>query len=332
MKGRFFSYLHFLVLFAVISAVSLTGEAADKANGGGQGAYEVFPGEFRTMLSPVVADFVERYLYERVNLDEDKDATKRRMEFDEVKCSFPMQVSSFEMLKVADGLSVVIDNAKVYNISWFSNGNNVGEMSFPASFDLLLFTNQIDSYKDLVSRLRARTGGITSVRPNFVGCVPGKSSKAYRRHGPSFYLGHLEANTYLDSISGRPLWTVDYPVESLANLFVYERPVADVVASVELVAYNGDLFNIEIPVCELRTIMEDMGCDAYFGVSEIDEKSGEMEALAIFHNPDLQYLHKLEIKAVTSVLWNQDEVPRILIKMNPYIKLHNLTNLWGEKK
>lgn len=315
-----------------ISAASHSVEAADKAMGGGQGTYEVFSPELRTMLPPVVADFVERYLYDRVNLDEDAYVAKRRMEFDEVKCSFPIDVSFFGLLKAADGLSVVIDEAKVYNISWVSNGSNIGEMSFPASFDLLLFTNQVDSFKDLIARLKARSSGRSAVKRAFVGHEPASGSSAYRRNRASFYLGHLDSNTYHDSITGRPIWTRIYPGESLANLFVYEKPVADVMALVEVVDYTGDRTKVELPVCELRTVMEEMECEPYFGVSEMNEADGEIEALVVYHNPDLQYLHKMEVKANSSELWETDGKPRIHIKMHPYIKLHNLTNLWGDKK
>ena len=332
MKGGFFSYIHLMVLFTAISAASLNMEAADEALEGGYGRYEVFSGELRTMLPTVVADFVERYLYERVNLEENADAMKRRMAFDEVKCSFPMEVSYFERLKAADGLSVVIDDAKVYDISWSSNGTTIGDMSFPASFNLLLFTNQVDSFKDLIGRLQARASNRSAGKTAFVGHEPDSRSSAYKRSRASFYLGHLDSNTYHDSITGRPIWTRIYPGESLANLFVYEKPVADVVAVVEVVAYSGEQTKVELPVYELRTVMEEMGCEPYFGVSEMTEPDGELEALVVYHNPDLQYLHKMEVRADRSELWETQGNPRIHIKMNPYIKLHNLTNLWGDKK
>ena len=321
-----------IVLISVFSATSRNMEAADKALEEGQGSYEVFSAELRTMLPPVVADFVERYLYERVNLEKNADAMKRRMAFDEVKCSFPIETSYFERLKAADGLSVVIDNAKGYDISWSSNGATIGDMSFPASFNLLLFTNQVDSFKDLIGRLQARASNLSAGKTAFVGHEPDSRSSAYKRSRASFYLGNLDSNTYHDSITGRPIWTRLYPGESLANLFVYERPVADVVAVVEVVAYSGERTKVELPVCELRAIMEEMGCEPYFGVSEMNEADGKFEAMAVYHNPDLQYLHKLEVKADRSELWDTQGKPRIHIKMNPYIKLHNLTNLWGDKK
>lgn len=292
----------------------------------------VFTDELRTMLPPVVADFVEKYLYERVFLDKNEEETRRRMAFDEVSCSFPLKEASINQLQNADGLSVLLEQGKKYTITWSSDGENIGEISFPASFNLLLFTNQVESYKDLVSRLNYRANNKSGVKINYVRHRSDSVSSAYRRNGTSFYLGHLESHTYHDSISGRPIWTREFPAESLANLFVFEKPVAEVTAIVEVLAYNGDKTSIHIPVQQLRELLEEMGCDPYFGVSEVKEETGEIDALVVYHNPDLQYLHKLEVKADPSKVWQEDGVAMITIKLTPYIKLHNLKNLWGEKK
>lgn len=318
-----------LLCASFIALTSLTAHADEKKNV--HGKYELFTEQLRPMLSPVIANFIERYLYERVNLDADANEAQRKMNFDEVKCTFPLQNAELEKLKTADGLSVIIDKGKVYTVSWYSGENLIGEITFPVSYNLITFTDKIKSYNDLVARLRQSTKRSNSSVPTFVGTEPASNSATFKHQGAEFYLGHLEANTYLDSITGRPLWTAQYPAESLANLFVYERPVADVTATVATVAYNGKSEDIDIPLHKLREIMNETGCSPYFGVSEINNKTGEIEALVVYHNPDLAYLHKMEVTLNPNNVWGKDGKPYIHIRLMPYIKLHNLTNLWGER-
>lgn len=318
-----------LLCLSILTVATLTATAAERIDD--HRKYELFTEQLRPMLSPVIADFIERYLYERMNLDADSGEAQRKMNFDEVRCSFPLQNAELEKLKTADGLSVLIDKGKVYTVSWYAGEDIIGEMTFPISYNLIAFTDQVKSYKDLVARMRHSAQSNDNSVPTFVGTEPAPSSASFKRQGAEFYLGHLEANTYLDSITGRPLWTAHYPAESLANLFVYERPVADVMVSVASVAYDGTTEEVEIPLHKLREIMNESGCSPYFGVSEIDPATGEIEALVVYHNADLAYLHKMEVSFNPDKVWGKEGIPHLSIRLMPYIKLHNLTNLWGER-
>jgi len=295
------------------------------------GRYNLFVGDLRSMIPPVLSDFVERYVYERINNDANESETLRRMDFDEVSSTFKMNNSSISRLAKADGICFSLERGKTYTVQWMSGESIIGQLTFPASFNLIMFTNQVKSCADLVNRIKDAAKNSCKYEVSFVGVVPEKTKRPFKRIGNTFYLQHLNSDTYHDSISGHPIWTQEYPSESLANLFVHDRDVADVKAKIEVVAYDGKNTSIVVPVYMLRRFMKELNCDSYFGISELDIKNGKVEALVAYHNPDLAYIHRLEITAKFSELWEADSDAYLEIRLTPYIKLHNLTNLWGDK-
>lgn len=314
----------------LVSAMSFTARAAD--DDAGMRSLGLFNEDLRQMLPPVISDFAERYLYERLNLDSDIAETNRKMKFDEVECTFSVTVANMEKLKKADGLSLDLERGKSYRIRWFSGEEEMGSMKFPASYNLIRFTDQVKSYRQLVETLKELAKEERDSSINFCGIRPDRVTNPFKRSGPTFYLRHLESSTYLDSITGRPLWTPEYPAESLANLFVSAYPVADIMAEIGIVAYDGKTETVRLPLHRWNALMSQTECLPYFGISEMHEGSGEVEALAVYHNADLSYIHKMEITANPDTVWDTETPATIKIRLTPYIKLHNLKDLWGQKK
>ncbi len=323
----------YMAAMSVIMAVAGSTAAADtRVCAAPVARHNVFTPALKTMLPPEIVDFVERYLYQRLFEDQDRTATLRRLDFDEVSFTFPLDTCGVRRLSEADGLAYLLDRGRTYRISWYKGDEMIGEMSFPASFNLILFTNQKESYSDLCALLQrlSQESGTESTR--FVGTDMHPEDEPIHRKGIEFYLGHLTSDTYLDSSTGRPVWSREYPAESLANLFIDRRPVADVSASVAVKAYNGDSTVVRLPFRRVRELMDSTGCHPYFGVSEVDGKTGRISMVAVYHNPTVAYLHKMEVSALPEELWSGSGTPTLEISLIPYIKLHNLDDLWGRKQ
>lgn len=318
-----------LTMLLIVPAMSSTAYAEDDF--AGMQRTGLFNDDLRLMLPPMISVFAERYLYERLNLDSDKAETVRKMKFDEVECSFAVTRPNIEMLRKADGLSLDLERGKTYRIRWFAGEEELGSMKFPASYNLIRFTDQVKSYREMVETLKKLAKAETRGDIHFSGVCPDRVVNPFKRMGSTFYLRHLEASTYLDSITGRPLWTAEYPAESLANLFVSDRPVADIMAEIGIVAYDGKVETVSLPLHRWNALMSQTECQPYFGVSEMHEDTGVVEALTVYHNADLAYIHKMEITADPAILWSSSTPATVRIRLTPYIKLHNLKNLWGQK-
>lgn len=299
-----------------------------------EGRCVMFSDPVRLMLPPVIADFVERYAFERIYADESPAEARRRMAFDEVSLSLPMSEPTAEMLRQCDGIAIMNDRGASYSLTWFDGEKEAAAMQFPASYNLLMFTDQVRSHANLVKRLRESARYAEGLERRYIGVGGDSIASPFRKRGSEFYLGHLASHTYADSISGRPVWTPLFAAESLANLFLCERPVAPVTANLDVKAYDMTETHVELPVSELLKFMADEDCTLYFGVSSIDSDSGMIEAVVVAHNPELAYIHKMTVMADPEILWGSKESsrPALDVKLTPYIKLHNLTNLWGDKK
>lgn len=323
---------------AAVAVVSVTAKADKPALplmqevGGARGRVTAFSDATRLMVPTVVADFVECYLHDRLHSDPNAAETKRRMDFDEVVCSFPLTPSSVTSLKDANGLSVFFEKGRKYGITWYAGEKEVGSMTFPASYNLIMFTDLQESSANLVARLKRLAAENAGAEVTTIGIAPEKVANPFMRRGAEFQLGHLAAHTYLDSVSGRPLWTAEYPSESLANAFVSPRAVAEVLADVEMKTFDGSTTIPAMPLHLLNDFFAIEGCTPYFGVADIDKATGKVEALVSLHNPELAYMHKLEVEADPAELWPANGKAKVKIVFTPFIKLHNLTNLWGDRK
>lgn len=316
----------FLALTVIMPVTAGKVQAADAVE-----KCDIFTPQLREMLPPEISNFVERYLYARLHKDKDKATTRRRLDFDEVSMTFPLKESSLEPLRSADGLSISLERGTVYRLRWLKGRDTLAEMSFPASYKLIMFTDQKNSYEWMCNRIRELSQQPDSLS-RFIGKAPGRRRDPIRRSGAEFYLGHLTSDFYLDSESGRPVWSEDYPAESVANLFIHSDAVADVDVELSLKGYTGDAIVIRLPFHRFNSLMRDLGCQPYYGVSEMNDETGEMEALVVYHNPTVAYIHKMDVKVQPETVWRQDEErPLIKAEMLLYIGLHNLIDLWGEK-
>lgn len=280
------------------------------------------PAEFR--------DFANRYLSERIYGNEKAEESARRMKFDEVELSIPLNPSSRDLLSRADGLALHLQNGRRYTITWVTNGVETATMSFPASYNLIRGTTQPESFRRLAERLSKHYAIVASndtlkTRPT----ERPDSANLRCKTGTEFYWGHLNSNTFIDAISARPVWSKEFPQQSLANMFLLEE-MPDAYVELSMINYNLDSIAINTTLHSLAYLLGTAeSCKPYFGITETDPQDGTIHAVVFYHNPTYAYLHKLEITASPKALFESDN-PHIRASLQPYIKLHNLKELWGK--
>lgn len=301
-------------------AVSASAAVAAELNFFNPGVSVAVPAEIRA--------FVNRYLSERISSPAD---AARRMEFDEVEATFPLRAESAAMVAGADGLALSLHDGRRYSIVWTRDSVVLGAVSFPASYSLIRGIGQRESFDSLVRRLRGNTRETSDslrVRPLALEPAPGN---VLTRPGSEFYLGHLTTHTYIDAANSRPVWAAGFPAESLANLFLLPQ-MPGVSVDLAMVNYEMDTVRVATSTASASYLLGPAdGSQPYFGISHTDPATGTVTAVVIYHNPAYAYLHKLEVTASPAQLFDPG-APRLKAVLHPYIKLHNLSDLWGEKQ
>lgn len=286
---------------------------------------DFFSPQTRLALPEAIRTFVNRYLSERIDGSEADNV--RRMEFDEVEVTFPLTETMAQTLAAANGLSMSLHDGKRYSIVWTADSVAIGAMSFPASYSLIHATTQTESFKTLANKLNSRAerpgSNVRAVATNI------DSALMRRRPGEEFILGHLTSNTYIDAATTLPVWSKNLAAESLANLFIVDD-MPQVGIDLTMVNYNLDSLLIATNSSSLTYLLGAAeGCAPYFGIAAEHADRRELRAVVVYHNPLYAYIHLLELTASTDELFA--DKPRIKASLRPYVKLHNLTELWGKQ-
>lgn len=293
----------------------------------GAGEREFFSRTTQMALPGPIRSFVNRYLSARID-EAAPDKSARRMDFDEVEVSFPLTDATCRTLADADGLAMSLHDGRRYSIVWTDDSIAVGTMSFPASYQLIFGISQVESFNALAAHLREKRHE-AGASPRRVATRVDEHSMICRR-GEDFYLGALSGDTYIDAVSALPVWCADFAAESLANLFLLDN-MPETAVKLTMVDYAMDSLRVDTSTSSLRYLLAGAeGGTPYFGVSGSDSGSGEIHATVVYHNPLYAYVHLLEITARPDNLFDP-KAPRLRAVIHPYVKLHNLTSLWGEK-
>ena len=154
------------------------------------------------------------------------------------------------------------------------------------------------------------------------------------RGGDEFYLGHLTCSSWIDARDAHAVWCPELAAESVSNLFCLDG-MPDRKVSLTVESYDRVESTLTTTTASLRYILGKAdGCDVYVGIDTIDADAALLEAVVVFHNPALAFIHKLDLTVDTASLFEEEqgEEPPLKARLTPYIKLHNLLDLWGEKR
>lgn len=300
-------------------------------SGGSVSARSFIPSTLEGTVPAEFGSFVDRYLTEMLTRYVPEGNAERRMKFDEVEVSFPLTESATRRLADANGIYFIMEMGKRYRIVWMNDSLEIGNMSFPASYTLITGKEPTESFNALLeAMLQTIPEGLSK---NARQTSSPDSVNIVCREGREFYLGHLNSHKWIDGTNARPVWSVDFPVESLSNLMCMDN-MPDTPVEVEMLSYKFDKHNFVTSLSSIRRVLGDVEkCDIYFGAVNHPDENGMMEAMAVFHNPSLCYIHKLDLSIDTVRLFDSASAsgPSIKATLYPYVKLHNLKDLWGDK-
>ncbi len=151
----------------------------------------------------------------------------------------------------------------------------------------------------------------------------------YILRGDSFQVASLRSDIYLRQTEGQwtPLFDSRYPMESLVNLL--QNRVRDNRHQLTLHhhQYGGVVSTIVMP---MQTLFDVLGrhTDSYCSVTAV--APDEMQAVLVFHQRRLNYIHMLKVRMPTAQLFEPEGM--VTAELYTNIPQGNVLNVFTERK
>lgn len=218
-------------------------------------------------------------------------------------------------------------NEKKFLFQWTDKkGNILCNVKFPMNYSLISGLDMEEIQNKLEFELQHHTakGNVTmpTINPNKLL----QQNGIYVNKGDHYIIEEFNANTYYaDNLGQKPVNSVQYPVETLANILTGITP-SGITANVTQNKYGLKKSNYTVKLNDLIDFFYANNCHPYFGVERVTDS--EIVALVIYENTELFYNHLLNVTINTNVIAKGSGT----IKINAYcyIPTHNLKALFGE--
>lgn len=278
-------------------------------------------------------NFVERYLL-NLYLLSDEQARITRLKMDKVRISsevHPFTVSIKQGLQriMAEDTSqssiYITCNGNRYVVSCFVDDKQLIAVSFPVRHELITGFSKVEAESSFLAELYSFE---EMSQPPLSDLDMSAYKDTLFLSNDDFYATESIVSTAYYQKSGEhfiPLFTPDYPIESVYNLFnAYSKP--DFMAELSQSLYGSELRTMEIPLRKLVSYLREQGCRIYTGITETDEVL--LKGMVIAINSELGYQHLLSFSVDKTLLFSMER-PKVKIKIYCYIPAHNISALLG---
>lgn len=297
--------------------------------------YTVFSLEQREKIPSPIYNFLERYALEMDLPREGKWDMERQMLIDHVTFE-KGSLSLLPSLCNDTTLTVSISNhsERAYTVEWRRDSIIVCSVFFPSDYELMHGIDMIE----IDSRLQDYIESCDYV--DSVSVVPIEKMNKISTSLGDFYIlergmGGIPAipnNLYYqlvsDTITGtdvlQPLCSIEFPKESVSNLFSSMMIENDYEVEIKLNIYDKNKEKFRVPLKQLVRFCLSNNCRPSFNVENYDSATHQMDAYMILRNSEEAYVHLLWIKMDTSTL--TDRKGLINVKLTTYVMTHNIKN------
>ncbi len=298
--------------------------------------YCIFTQEQRSSMQSPVFDFLERYVLALdLPLKRVKPVNNQLAE-DGISFSGG-EISSMPQLYNDSTLNLSINliEGKKYNVTWEKENIPYFSIEFPASYDLLHGTEMSENERRLAEDLQSAPKPDCKPTPVVKEQLfPNFYINYYILPGESYYFDNLNSNKYYkqDSVNGdySPIFSPNYPIESISNLFTTNEIICDYNINVTLKQYGFKQTNLTIPVNNFVNYFIKQGCKPFFGLKEYTDK--KIVGLLIMLNRAEGYCHTIIITADSDIL-EENESPKVFkARIVSYIPISRIKTLYEEYK
>lgn len=287
--------------------------------------FRLFHPQVTLLVDSRVCDFLERYFLELYLWKE--SPVQQRIADDGVAFDAGFL---YDIEKVTPDLPFTLDRQgdKFYVAQWMLNGGTLLSIRFPISFELLtgmplveieqtvfqdVLSTPMDTSAFLLAKemMQVEDGVFAPVDSRFY-YIPVVNDRLYCRQTADGFV---------------PIFEEDQPVYSAANLFqiphLRDYPL---VVRQRLYGFKNTEYRIPLSMWVNYCRARKMNC--YFALEE-EYEDGSMLVLVIEEDKDLGCNHLLSILIPAHFVTEEVEFQ---VKMNAYIPIHNLTDLYYEKR
>ncbi|MDE5878212.1 MAG: hypothetical protein K2H47_12050 [Muribaculaceae bacterium] len=239
----------------------------------------------------------------------------------------------FRNITPATPHSVISNNSRSMTVEWNLDGRNV-KVELPVGYQTTKDGTRSDIEEDFIAGVkrtvssRFRKPVIDSVALEPYGEV------LYILPGGSYMNKDITDSVYLDSDGEAitPVWNTTYPVESIANLFIYPSNLygGQKVNVTVLKHQYGEKETFTVTVDQLLAYAEKTGCQPFWGVERFE--NGLLEGSLFLYNPTQGYDHIFKVTCTPAdVIGGAGEIEA---RASLFVPTNNVQNLYApyEKK
>lgn len=301
--------------------------------------YTAFSEEQRTLAPSPIYNFLERYAFQMDVISDSTFSIGKQMEMDNVtfrKGSLAMLSKLYNDTTVA--VSITNYDERAYSVDWTRGDQTVCSVFFPASYELLHGSKMIENENRLLSHIKATTAertGRDSISADNLQKADSTRGSFYILHRGHNRIAAMSGDLYYNLADDKEgnstpslLFTRDYPIESIANLFCSNDIENSYVADVKLRKYNFQNETFSVPLTQLMNFFESEECVPFFGVVSFVPHTGIVDAVLQMRNRAQAYEHLMRIKMDVKTI--SDRKGRIAITLTSYIPTHNIQNLYAD--
>lgn len=296
--------------------------------------YTVFSLRQRESMPSPIYNFLERYALEMDLPRDGKWDVAKQMEIDHVTF-MKGSLSLLPSLRDDTTLTVAVSNhsERAYTVEWRRDTVVVCSVFFPASYELMHGIDMVENESRTRSYIEncdytEPTPSVSIEDMNKISTSIGDYYVLERGRGgiprvPNNVYYQLLTDTVAGTDSLQPLFSAEFPVESVSNLFSSLLIENDYEVDVKLNIYKKERFRV--PLKQLVRFCLSNNCRPSFDVENYDPNTHQMEAFMVIRNSEEAYVHLMWINMDTSTLAERKGL--INVKLITYVMTHNLRSM-----
>lgn len=231
-------------------------------------------------------------------------------------------ITDFRSVSPETDCSVSTSNSKNMVAEWSVAGKPL-RISIPISYETAKGEDRTLTENHMISRIKGSDGkrkspSIDKERLEAYG------DDMFMHPGATYHSKDISQNIYLDSKLS-PVWDVNHPTESIADLFLFPSDKCGKV-DMELTVLKheyGKKETFTVPVDKVLAEFEKDGCQPYWGIERFSD--GKLEGSLFLYNPRQGYDHVIKIECVPADVINGTGV--VEGRASLFIPTNNVDNL-----
>lgn len=286
--------------------------------------FSCFRPEERAILGEYPCRFLERYTLECVlPVKREKTIPVQLLEDGVIFQQGDLRMLASHGRDTCRTCSVDLLAERRYVVSWTGNGGKQGMVIFPASHELLLGRDMLENDRRLPDEIKEMP--LTSV------VIPEPESLVVREDGilvsdkGEYYLSSMRSARFYRS-SGTPVFSREYPGESVANLLNGTVPGEKVEILFRMQAYPLRNIYFQGTVSQLVAYGQRYGFDCYYGTIGLEEDT--VIGVLIMRNAGWGCNHVFRVQVPLTVL--EAGEGRIQARMTPFVPTYHIRYLYEE--